>query len=424
MVHTFLNRNFLSNMFEILSEKNISEVSDLNLVNFTKLDKTIVLNGFSSMDFLYLFEAISKKLREKGLEIKASNIVPIMLKEQNKTFYYFIKKEENTYTLYGRTHQSVSLFANKCIYGAKGLIKSFDKKNKETIDKSFDEGKLSFINYYKIQLQGIYNLEEIIEKQRKDIINSYKIGPFGKCSDEEIKNLVSTFEMTMEGNCNFLYTTYVMTVFSFIEHVALLTTSFWYASRNNSSYWNSFCNTMDNRIFNSYKEFWTSKNINLVKSFIYTICNYYQKERESFFKTDATKKEKELKFLYDRLRRDYRNPIHHGFAIGEDKTGLSMEVPSLNKRVLFNMAPMLGEIDSKAYTDTKQLLELFLDVFKNNNHEICTYLEIGLNVPVDCTELSEYIENNDINSFIEQYSMIEEHYEEIIESQIDACCRK
>ncbi len=81
------------------------------------------------------------------------------------------------------------------------------------------------------------------------------------------------------------------------------------------------------------------------------------------------------------------------------------------------MPPMLREVDSKAYIDTKHFLELFLAVFKRSNPEISTYLETGLNVPVDCSELAEYVLNKDMDSFIEGFSKIEEHYDEIIRYQ-------
>ena len=82
------------------------------------------------------------------------------------------------------------------------------------------------------------------------------------------------------------------------------------------------------------------------------------------------------------------------------------------------MTPMLKEVDSKAYADTKHFLNLFLAVFKKNNPEIYTYLESGLNVPVDCTELSEYVTANSMDFFIERYtSFVNEHYEDIVRYQ-------
>jgi len=419
MIYTFLNAQFLANMDEVLDENNISEITDKNSVDVNKLQVSTVLENFSSFHFLYLYEAVARRLKQKGIVTGTAEAIPLITKGGKKPFFFGIVKEDNSYTLYGQTNSSVIYFVKNYINGSNGLVKAFDEKNKKTVDKYFTEGKLSFINYFNIQLRGIHKLEAIIDKESQNIIDSFKVGPFERVPDESIKKLVSTYEMTLGTQDNFFYSNYIMTVFSFIEHVAILTTPFWFASKEELPYWRTFCNGFHPAGFDTYRDFWTTReDRDWIDSFIYTLCRFKPQRRGPAYPTaNTTEEDKELKFLYDRLRHDYRNPIHHGFATGEKRTGLSMEVPSLTKKVIFNMAPMLKEVDEKAYTDTKHFLELFLAVFKKDNPEINEYLATGLNVPVDCTELSEFVLNNDMGNFIEQYSKIEEHYEDIVRYQ-------
>lgn len=419
MIYSFLNARFLSNMDEVLTDNNISELTDPSAVDVNTFRVSTVLESFGSLNFLYLYESIAARLKKKGFEPRTADVVLLVTKNEKKSFYFGIVKETNTYTLYGQTKNSVDYFVKNYINSANGLVKGFDEKNKKTVDNEFTEGKLSFINYFNINLRGIRRLENIIDKENQTAIDILKTGPFEKLSDEAISGIFSAFEMTMGTQDNFFYSSYIMAVFSFIEHVALLTTPFWYATKETLPYWKKFCRGFHPAGYDTYRDFWTAQeDRNWISSFIYTICHFnYHKNGvpESTFETNA--EDRELKFLYERLRNDYRNPIHHGFATGENRTGLSMEVPSLKKKPLFGMPPMLREVDSKAYIDTKHFLELFLAVFKRSNPEISTYLETGLNVPVDCSELAEYVLNKDMDSFIEGFSKIEEHYDEIIRYQ-------
>lgn len=79
--------------------------------------------------------------------------------------------------------------------------------------------------------------------------------------------------------------------------------------------------------------------------------------------------------------------------------------------------PLSKYVNSKAYEDTKVLLDLFLKVFRTENGEILKYLESGLNVPVDCTELKAYVLSGTVDEFIEQYNELLSHHDEIVEMQ-------
>jgi len=78
---------------------------------------------------------------------------------------------------------------------------------------------------------------------------------------------------------------------------------------------------------------------------------------------------------------------------------------------------LLREIDTKAYEDTKRFLELFLEVYKEENSEILKYLETGWNVPVDCSELGEYLVEGNMDYFIEQYEILSNRIEDLRDAQ-------
>ena len=94
-----------------------------------------------------------------------------------------------------------------------------------------------------------------------------------------------------------------------------------------------------------------------------------------------------------------------------------MKVPSLKKRIILDTLPLSKDVNSKTYEDTKVLLDLFLKVFWTENGEILKYLESGLNVPVDCTELKAYVLSGTVDEFIEQYNELLNHHDEIVEMQ-------
>lgn len=87
-------------------------------------------------------------------------------------------------------------------------------------------------------------------------------------------------------------------------------------------------------------------------------------------------------------------------------TGLSFEVPSLRGKVVFQPAPLLYNIDTSAFEPTRCLHHELILIIKAHHKNIFKYLETGLNVPVDCSEISQYIINENIEDFIEKYNCL------------------
>ncbi len=419
MITNTINIHFLSNMWEILEEEGIHEVSDTSKLNKKDFRYSLVLDGFNSLDYLYLNGAITIKLKLKECELDSFDCIPLMDKDGD---CFLIERDNNAYVLKAKTKKSLKDIFRGYIIGKNGLITKFDNKNKETLDDEFRNGNVAFINYYKMQLYGLKNLANTIDSQAQDVCESIKtVMPPMLKTDEFAKAVVSSLEMARGIHCNdtFGYTTYIMAVFSFIEHVALLTSPFWFATKAVLPQWKHFWQGFSYSDFDTFRDFWNCKD-NWIDSFIYTMCKFTKAKGRyeySSFDCDATDKDKDLKYLYDRLRLDYRNPIHHGFATGQNRTGLSMEVPSLKKKIIDNASPLLREIDTKAYEDTKRFLELFLEVYKEENSEILKYLETGWNVPVDCSELGEYLVEGNMDSFIEQYEELSDRVEAMRDAQ-------
>ena len=420
MIYSFLNSSFLKNMMSIMDEHGIDVVLDESIHPVLKWEEK--LDGFGSQNYLYFYEAINKRMGVQGLKLASVDFVFFCTSGSSKKYYFGIKKDLDEYTLCGETPKSMQYFLRNVMYSGNGLILGFDKLNKSSIDNSFAEGKLSIVNNYMSQQYGLQQLEALIKDKEQKAIEDIKDNFFLASTDEDAKSIKSLFDMTSGRNRyeNYEISLYVMSVFSYIEHVAILVLPFWFAMRNEKTLWNDFCNGFRASVYDTFRDFWTNKD-NWIDSFIETLCGF---RRYSYKKPDGwfvskSEKDKSLKRLYERLRTDYRNPIHHGLSTGENRTGLSLEVPSLKHRVRFNMPPLMREIDSKTFVDSKQFLELFLEILKNKNPQIVEYLETELNVPVDCSELASYVLDENIEDFICRYRKLESHSDEIVRMQAD-----
>lgn len=414
MLTQFISKRFLSNMEDVLKENEIFECKELDKRTNFKIKTPIYLEGFGYQNYIYLFEAVNERLKKQGISLTSDICIPLLTKNRDREYYFLITKEENKYYLFGTTPKSVDYFINNFIRGPKGVIKGFDTKNKETLESDFSAGKLSFENNYPLLLDGIKILQNRIEQDKENLIDGCRQNLPGLPRAFFSAFFLMNEESYGSSYTKFDYSSFIVDVYSFLEHVAVLTTPFWFALKDTLPQWSNFCSVFHNADFDTFKDFWTNGR-NWIDSFIYSICHWNDKYNS--FSKDASMDAKDLKFLYDRIRHEYRNPIHHGMSTSEKWTGLSMEVPSLKNRVILNALPLSKDVNSKAYEDTKVLLDLFLKVFRTENGEILKYLESGLNVPVDCTELKAYVLSGTVDEFIEQYNELLNHHDEIVEMQ-------
>ena len=418
MVYSFVDSAFLKNMMTIMDEHGIDAVLDENLHPILKYEEK--LDGFGSLNYLYLLEAINKRMVEHNLKLASVDFVFFCTSSDNKKYYFGIRKELDEYTLCGETPKSMLFLLRNVIYSGNGLIWGFDKLNKSSIDMYFTEGKLSIVNNYMSQQYGLQQLEAVIKDKEQKIIDNIKENCLFTPTEDAARRFKSHEDMASGRNKyeNYEISLYVMSVFSFIEHVAILVLPFWFAMRSEKAFWNDFCNGFRASVYDTFRDFWTNKD-NWIDSFIETLCGFHRysyKKQDGWFESKS-EKDRSLKRLYERLRTDYRNPIHHGLSTGENRTGLSLEVPSLKHRVWFNVPPLMREIDSKTFVDSKQFLELFLEILKSKNPQIVEYLETELNVPVDCSELASYVLDENIEDFICRYRELESHSDEIVRMQ-------
>lgn len=352
------------------------------------------IDGMTNICYSYFSHVID----DGGAEV-------IFCQQNEKKFYPFLlerKEDSNTYILYSTQKGALSYFVRNSIYGSNGLIYGFEKECKAYIDSEFSAGHLAISNNYNSMISGLSLQQDIIQKT---LLNRHNIDLDNRLSTTLVKAVETSGSPDHLKDMRYLYSSYVMGVFSFIEHVAVLILPFWYSLRDSYPYWNNFCDGFHPSGFDSYRDFWTSK-LNWIDSFIETLCEfkrYNSRTPQGTFSYNATDTQKLAKRLYERLRIDYRNPVHHGFSTGENKTGLSMEVPSLKSIVWFNSPPLLRELDTTAYEQTKEFFELFISVVKTHNQEIFKYIATGWNIPVDCSELAQYVLNENMKDFINEY---------------------
>lgn len=397
-------------MQRIISNLGMSVVTtdSPNLSNRLKHERPLV--PFSFHCYMYLHEAINRELRKFGFELVSIDSVYFQASVEGKTMLFAITRNNNNYTLFGETKHGVNLFFKNGVYSGKGLVYGFDRMNKESIDLSFNKGELSFLNNYCAQLYGLHELEKTISTNRQDIIHKIASESIHEKAAEALLELKDIAD-GKDHYEKYLISLYVMSVFSFIEHAAILILPFWFVNKNTSPYyWKKFCDGFHPAGFDTFRDFWTSRDRDWISSFIETLCCFtrfdYRNPHGQFDFSLATEDDKTMKYLYDQLRSDYRNPIHHGMSTGENRTGLSLEVPSLKKTVLFNSVPLLREIDEKAFSDTKLFLKLFVKSLKMKNPDIVKYLETGWSVPVDCSELCIYMSEGCLDSFISEYQFL------------------
>lgn len=394
-------------MLDIFSNCGI-EVSLGEEKNYTKSFKyRKVLNGLGTHDYLYFYEAINLLRKEHKLpEIAIGEDIFFSSSNNKNKWLFVLKKESEDFVLMGNLKGAIN-------HIVKNVFVAFDNKNRDSIDEVFNEGKLAFVNNYMSQQYGLQNLEQQIEEAEKSRASLIKdTFSFQFPTDESSKEFKSILDMAMGRNKYETYEImlYVMSVFSFIEHAAILVLPFWFAMNEEKPLWKDFCKGFRTSTYDTFKDFWTTK-INWIDSFIETLCCFHRfcyKYPDGNF-SDATEDEQSLKLLYDRLRKDFRNPIHHGLSTDEFKTGLSMEVPSLEKKVLFNAPPLMREINMKTFYDVRRFLKLFLSILKKKNPQIVKYLESELNVPVDCSELKKYVIDGNMQDFLRQYEQLEAH---------------
>ena len=423
MFMKFINTHFLSIMADLLKSKNIEPVFEEKL-NPEDLHYEDSLDCIGSNDYYYFAEAISRMLIQKDFKLASPDLV--VFKTVNpkgkgiiREDIFALKKELNSYSIMGKTPGTIKKVQNQVFFGDDGIPKQFDIKCKEYLDSAFQKGLLAFSNYYNSQLRGLEWLESEINSDITKEVNNFKAtGVFD--DDDLIKKLFSRFESGQQNFYdNYKFSLFIMSVYSFIEHVAVLVLPFWFAMKDSDVSWNLFCKGFNPSGYDTFRDFWTSKE-DWINSFIEVIsdCTKWKAdEKRRVFSFSANDDQKLMKRLYDRTRADYRNPIHHGFSTGRDKTGLSMEVPTLdtNKKLNFFDPPLLREIDSKAYQDTKDFLDLFIKVLKEKHPSIMDYIETGWNVPTDCSELCKYISEGKLYKFIDTYETILSHvdYEQL-----------
>lgn len=352
------------------------------------------LDYFDALTFHYLYELISK--------ISVINdYSKIFFKITNKEevfIYCMEEKEVGTYIIHAESPDSLALFLD--VFDK--FYEEYSKSNSKTL-----EGKdLAFTNCFLLFLFGIDEIEERIEKEQKELLDSIPLR-----ADKKFINIMER-ALSFNWDYRFYYYEYIMTVFSFIEHTAILVLPFWFALRNDLSYWQEYLDAINNineknkvkrnlklTSYENFHEFWKS-NRDYVIPFMKVLC----------FEDTENSDQRKLASLYSNLRKNCRNPIHHGLS----NAGLSYEVPSIDKRVVFGMSPLVNNIDLCSFEMTKKMYNLFIKVLKEHNHDIYKYLETGWNVPLDCTELGWYIISDKLDYFIEQYEIILSHYDDMV----------
>ncbi|HIV98766.1 MAG TPA: hypothetical protein IAB12_03175 [Candidatus Ornithospirochaeta avicola] len=421
MILNFMISGFVESMEKVLASNHISRVEDpaVFCTETTKSKKTDTRHKTDPYETLK--ELLKKGPRQEidGMtntcysyfnHVIGNDIYPGIIFKQtnssnNKEYVFLLEEDtsENTYFLYSLKKSTLKYFISNTIYNSTGLIYGFEKWCKSYIDSAFLSGNVAIYNNYLSMLSGLSLLQNSIEgtllkKHNIDLHNDLQMGLVRAeetvYSPEHLKDM------------RFLYSSYIMGLFSFIEHVAVLILPFWYSLRDTYTYWNDFCNGFHPSKFDTYHDFWTSK-LYWIDSFVETLCKFKRfdsKSPQGSFSFDADENQKLTKRLYERLKVDYRNPVHHGFSTGENKTGLSMEVPSLKKIVFFNTPPLLRELDTTTYEQAKKLLALFNSQIKCHNDEIFKYISTGWNIPVDCSELAKYVVNHDMDDFISEYN--------------------
>ena len=417
MILNFMISGFVSCMKEILEANNITRIGDPSSFirkqeckskeddefyfddSFDLLKEELKngicqeIDGINSTCYAYLSHIL-----DNG---DSQNI--IFRQNNGQKDYLFLLEADltnNSYFLYAQNAGALKFFVKNSIYGSDGLIYGFDRRCKTYIDSEFASGHIAFINNFNYLIRGIKLQEFVIKTALKNnnIDDSSTYMPLIKVMES-----ISSPDYMKEMRA--LYSTYVMEVFSFIEHAAVLILPFWYSLREKLPYWNEFCNGFHPSGFDKYRDFWTCKS-NWIDAFVETLCGFKRndfKSPQGTFRDGIDDETKMTKRLYDRLRADYRNPVHHGFSTEKNKTGLSMEIPSLQKVVFFNMPPLLRELDLVAYQQTKKLFSCFMKVLNHSNPEIFKYISTGWNVPVDCKELASYVLNGNIDEFIKEY---------------------
>lgn len=355
------------------------------------------IDGMTNICYSYFNHVI-------GNDIYSGVIFKQISTSNNKENVFLLEEDtsENAYFLYSPNRNTLNHFIYNTMYSSMGLLYGFEKGCKSYIDSAFSSGDVAIYNNYISMLSGLSLLQNLIEET---LHKNHNIDLDDICQMKLVHVEETVCSPKHLNDMRFLYSSYIMGVFSFIEHVAVLVLPFWYSLREKYPYWNDFCNGFHPDKFDTYRDFWTSK-LYWIDSFVETICNFKRFNSTSSkgsFTSGADEKQKFTKRLYERLRVDYRNPVHHGFSTGENKTGLSLEVPSLTKIVYFNTPPLLRELDTTAYEQTKKLLGLFCSLVEGYNAEIFKYIATGWNVPVNCSELAQYVANCNMCDFISEY---------------------
>lgn len=426
MFISFINTHFVAIMADLLISKNIEPVINEKRSPNELLQYEETLDDcFKSIDYSYFAAVISIYQKLQGCKQPDPNYVvfkTVNNKEDGKIRedIFALRKDLNSYSILGKTPGSIKTVLRQIFYGYNGLSEQFDTRCKEYLDHAFQNGSLAFSNYYNSQLNGLEWLETEINSDIKKEISYFKQAGFVK-DENTIRELFSFMESGQQNfHDNYKFSLFIMSVYSFIEHVAVLVIPFWFAMKDTDQSWNLFCKGFHPSGFDTFRDFWNSKE-DWINSFIEVIsdCTEFNGNKNPRrFTYAATDDQQLMKRLYDRTRADYRNPIHHGYSTGKDKTGLSMEVPTLDatKKQNFLDPPLLREIDSKAYKDTKDFLSLFTKNLKKKYPLIMEYIETGWNVPTDCTELCEYINTDNLSEFIETYKTILSHidYEQLV----------
>lgn len=197
----------------------------------------------------------------------------------------------------------------------------------------------SIKNNFDDLLGGIHELERIISEKQSQLVNG--LVPMDKlhsnepgiCHEYEVMERILSIIEIASGECfySFYYSLYIMALFSFLEHVALLVLPFWFALRNTQSYWNDFSKGYNHSRYNDFWDFLKGKT-NWMDSFISAACHCNSMTsleseasttKEGLYDTCDSDDAAFVKELYTYLRTIYRNPIHHGYASTSVRNGLN-----------------------------------------------------------------------------------------------------